>query len=148
MERDRKLGFAWILLALSLAAHVTDEALTGFLSVYNPTVAAMRAKWGLFPMPQFDFSVWLVSLIVGIIVLLLLSPLMFRGARWMRIPAYIIAGIMFANGIAHITATVLGKTVESVHFARPAPGFYSSPLLLASSIYLLAALRTKRRLPA
>ena len=46
----RKLGFAWIALCFALALHVVDEALTGFLSVYNPTVLALRSRYAWFPM--------------------------------------------------------------------------------------------------
>ena len=38
-----RLGIAWVMMWVALALHVTDEALTGFLSVYNPTVLALRA---------------------------------------------------------------------------------------------------------
>ena len=34
------LGRAWIALWVALAVHVFDESVTGFLSVYNPTVLA------------------------------------------------------------------------------------------------------------
>jgi hypothetical protein len=36
-------GMAWVMMWLALAIYVTDEALTGFLAVYNPTVLALRA---------------------------------------------------------------------------------------------------------
>jgi hypothetical protein len=49
-------GRAWFLLTAALALHVLDEATTGFLHLYNPTVTAMRARWGWFPMPTFEFS--------------------------------------------------------------------------------------------
>ena len=80
----KKLGIAWVLLCLALAAHVTDEALTGFLSVYNPTVLALQAKLGFWPMPTFEFRGWLTGLIVAVLLLLALSPFVFRGARWIR----------------------------------------------------------------
>jgi hypothetical protein len=35
---------AWMALCVVLAIHVADEALTGFLEWYNPTVRAMREK--------------------------------------------------------------------------------------------------------
>ena len=51
-------------------------------------------------------------------------------------------------------ATIFGRTVASVHFPRPMPGFYSSSLLLAGSLYLLLELKRtssgakgKHRLP-
>lgn len=140
-------GIAWILFALSIGLHVTDEALTHFLSVYNPTVIAMRQKLGWWPMPVFDFQTWLGGLILFVIVLLLLSPFVFRGARWMRPIAYFLIVIMVGNAIAHIGFSILGRTVNSVRFTRPAPGFYSSPFLLATSIYLLFQLRRTRTRP-
>jgi hypothetical protein len=140
----RKLGIAWVLLCLSLAAHVADEALTGFLNVYNPTVVALRAKLGHWPMPTFEFREWLGGLIAAVVILLALSPFVFRGARWTRPLFYVFAVIMLANGLTHTAATIFGQTVSSVRFPRPAPGFYSSPLLLAASIYGLVQLRRTR----
>jgi hypothetical protein len=141
----RKLGFAWICLCLATAVHVTDEALTGFLSVYNPTVNAMRERWGWFPMPTFSYREWLLGLMGGIVVALLLSPLVYRGSRFIRPIAWILSVIMILNAGGHTLASILGRTVESVHFARPAPGFYSSPLLLVAAIYLIMQLRRTAR---
>jgi hypothetical protein len=140
-QSSTSIGPGWVALALALGAHVADEAFTHFLDVYNPTVLAMRQRFAWFPMPAFAFRGWLGGLIALVVVLLLLTPFAFRDARWIRPIAYIFAIIMLANGIGHITFTILGRTVDSVHFARPAPGFYSSPLLLAASIYLLVQLR-------
>src|SRR5438270_8569123 len=98
---NRQLGIAWVLLCLSLAVHVTDEALTGFLSVYNPTVLALRQKLGFWPMPTFTFQVWLTGLIIGILLLLALSPPMFRNVGWMRPVAYfcaVVVGVLNAFG--------------------------------------------------
>jgi hypothetical protein len=46
--------------------------------------------------------------------------------------------------MGHTFFTVLGRTVASVQFPRPAPGFYSSPFLLITSIYLFLRLRATR----
>ncbi len=75
---------AWLLLCLALAAHVTDEALTNFLGVWNPTVAALRARLPWVPLPEFRFATWLTGLALLVVVLLTLSVPMVRGARWMR----------------------------------------------------------------
>ena len=139
-----KLGIAWVLLCLALAAHVTDEATTGFLAVYNPTVIALRARLGYWPMPTFEFRGWLTGLITAVLVLLALSPFVFRGSRWIRPLFYFFAILMIANGLGHTAATIFGRTVSSVRFPRPAPGFYSSPLLLAASVYALIQLRRTR----
>ena len=141
----RGLGYAWLALATALAVHVADEALTGFLAVYNPTVVALRAKLGFFPMPVFGFRAWLTSLLLGIVGLALLSPLGFRNVRWARPLLYFVAVVLaLLNAAGHIVGTVLGHTVASVRFARPAPGFWSSPLLIAAGIYALVQLRRTR----
>jgi len=136
-----RLGLAWVLLCLALALHVTDEALTNFLGVYNPTVIALRGRFPWWPMPVFTFKVWLMGLVIGVVLLLFVSPFVFRGALWIRPVAYVFAIIMLANGLSHTAGTIFGRSVASVHFPRPMPGFYSSPFLLAASIYLLWQLR-------
>jgi hypothetical protein len=145
LDNHRQFGSAWFLLCLAFCAHVADEALTGFLGVYNPTVLAVRSSYSWFPMPTFEFRGWLLGLIAANIALLLLTPYAFRNARWLRPMAYFFAGVMLLNGLGHTVATIFGRTVSSVQFSRPAPGFYSSPLLLAGSVYLLVRLRNSRR---
>jgi len=56
---NRPLARAWILLCLGLGLHVFDEATTGFLKIYNPTVIALRERLGWWPMPTFEFGSWL-----------------------------------------------------------------------------------------
>jgi hypothetical protein len=145
VSRRLRLGWAWVLMWIALALHVTDEALTGFLAVYNPTVIALRERFGFWPMPTFEFRQWLTDLGLGILLLALLSPFAFRNARWIRPLLYfvaIVAGIL--NALGHTLGTILGHTLSTVHFPRPAPGFYSSPLLLAVSIFALMELRRTR----
>ena len=142
-----RLGVAWVVLWTALAVHVADEALTGFLTVYNPTVLALRGRLGFWPMPTFEFREWLVGLAAGILVLAALSPFAFQNARWLRPLFYALALVGVLNALAHTVATLAGQTVSSVQFPRPAPGFYSSPLLLAVSTYALVQLRRTRHLP-
>jgi len=52
------------------------------------------------------------------------------------------------NALGHTIATILGQTVSTVQFPRPAPGFYSSPLLLIVSVYALLQLRRTRPVPS
>ena len=139
--KSTKLGIAWVALCLAFVAHMVDEASTNFLSVYNPTVLALRERLSWFPMPVFEFKEWLIGLIVANAVLVCLSPFVFQGKRWVRPIAYLFATIMLLNGLGHTLGTVLGRTVESVQFPRPMPGFYSSPALLAASVYLFLQLR-------
>ena len=126
-------GWAWMSLCLALAAHVFDEAMTDFLSVYNPTVQAIRQKFQFFPMPVFTLEVWLTGLIAAIIILLLLAPFAFRQRGWIRLLSYPFAILMLLNGLGHIAG--------SFYLGRLAPGVYSAPLLLAGSIYLLWSVR-------
>lgn len=141
----RRLGYAWLVMAAALLLHVIDEALTGFLDVYNPTVLALRAQLGFFPMPTFDFRTWLTSLLIGIVAVALLSVLGFRNIRWGRPLLYFVAIVLgIANALGHIAGTIAGRTVASVHFARPAPGFWSSPLLLIAATYALVQLHKTR----
>jgi hypothetical protein len=142
-----RLGVAWVALCVAFACHVLDEALTGFLLVYNPTVLALRERLGYWPMPTFEFREWLTGLIVAVLVFLALSPFAFRESRWIRPVFYVFAVIMLFNGLGHTAGTILGHTVRSVRFPRPMPGFYSSPLLLATSVYGLVQLR-RTRLPS
>jgi hypothetical protein len=143
-----KLGWAWLAFCLALALHVTDEALTGFLSVYNPTILAIRPQGWRVP-PTYEFQTWLTGLIFGVTVGFVLSPFFFGGFRWVRPVGYFLAvTVGIVNALGHITGTILGHTVMSVRFPRPMPGFYSSPFLLLASGYLLiqlAASRTGKR---
>jgi len=132
-----QLFWAWIVLCLALALHVVDEASTRFLSVYNPTVMALRKSRPWLPFPVFTFGVWLAGLVLATVLLLCASVFVLHGARWMRPIGYVFAFIMFANGLGHILGTILDRTVASIRFPRPMPGFYSSPLLLLASVYLL-----------
>jgi hypothetical protein len=136
-----RLGRAWLALACALALHITDEALTGFLNVWNPTVVGVHARWPWVPMPAFRFDVWFGGLIVLVVLLFTLSPAFFRGGGVLRSPAYAFCFLMIGNGLGHIVATVMGHTVPEVAFRRPAPGFYSSPFLMAASIWVLVELR-------
>ena len=137
----RALGYAWIALCLALGLHVFDEATTGFLNIYNPTVEALRAQLGWWPMPTFAFGDWLTGLIIVCVLLLLLTPLVVRGIPFTRVLAYIFAVIMLLNAAGHTLATIFGRTVASVTFPRPAPGFWSSPFIAAAAICLLMQLR-------
>jgi hypothetical protein len=132
-----RFGRAWIGLCLCLALHVVDEAVNGFLGVYNPTVQAIRARLPFLLLPTFTFRIWLGLLITGICVLLALSVLAWRGRKWMGPLAYVFGIIMCVNGLGHFAG--------SVYMGRPMPGVYSSPLLLAGSVYLLIAARRFRK---
>ena len=132
---------AWLWLVVALALHVIDEASTGFLDVYNPTVRALRERLGWFPMPEFRFEVWATGLTALVLGLALLTPLVDRGLRVMRVATVAFAGLMVLNGAAHITGTIVGRTVATVQFERPMPGFWSSPLLIGAAVLFIVRAR-------
>jgi hypothetical protein len=127
-EQVRAFGVAWVLLCIALALHVLDEALTDFLSVYNPTVQAIRQRFPFLPLPVFSFRVWLVGLCAAVLLALCLSPLAFRGSCFALGVSYPLAVVMFGNALGHIGA--------SLYRRRLMPGTYSAPLLLFAAAHL------------
>lgn len=130
--------YAWLALALALGLHVIDEALTGFLPVYNGIVEGIRANHPWVPLPTFTFPVWLGGLIVGVVLLFALTPVVSHGARWIRVASIILGVIMTGNALGHFGA--------SLYWGRRAPGVYSSPILLiAAAALLVTAFRARER---
>jgi hypothetical protein len=134
--RVRRWRWSWLGLACALAIHVTDEALSGFLPLYNQTVRGVRGRAPWVPLPTFTFPVWLAGLVVGVLLLLGLTPLVSRGGRGIRIASLLLSVLMLGNGLGHIAA--------SFYLGRLAPGVYSSPLLLlAAGALLVTAWRAR-----
>jgi hypothetical protein len=135
-ERNDSFGWAWVTLCGALGLHIADEASTGFLSVYNTTVIELRRTFPFIIAPTFGFREWLAGLITLNAALFSLSPLAFRGNTAVRRLAYPFVGIMLLNGLAHLAGTIAGRTVSTVRFKRPMPGFWSSPVMITASINL------------
>ncbi len=133
----RKWGMAWVSLALAVALHVTDEALTGFLPLYNSVVQSLREPLSWIPLPTFSFPVWITGLTIGVLILLALSPLVFAGSRLLRPVSYFLGILMVANAFGHIGA--------SIYWGKLAPGVYSSPVLLVAALALLITTYGSRR---
>jgi len=126
-------GVAWAALCVAFAIHVVDEARTDFLSVYNTTARAIRARFPFLLIPTFTFRVWLTGLVVAVLVLASLTPVAFRGAPGLRPVAYVFGIVMAGNGVLHL--------VGSAYMRRAMPGVYSAPIILAAAGYLLASIR-------
>ena len=137
--RRRRHGQAWVALALSLGAHVADEAANDFLEVYNPAVAAIRARVPWLPLPVFTFDVWLAGLIAAVALLLWLSIFVFRGHRWTLRASYPLGVLMLLNGLGHFAG--------SLYLGRPMPGVWSSPLLVTAAVWLMIEARRRARQP-
>ncbi len=128
----RRHGWAWIGLCGAVALHVADEAMNDFLAFYNPFAERLQDSLGL-PLPTYTFQGWLSGLIIGIVMLMALSPFAFLGTRGMRVVAYVFGELMLLNGLNHL--------VISIVWGRPVPGVYSSPLMMAAAAYLLVSAR-------
>jgi uncharacterized protein with HXXEE motif len=126
-----RFGVAWVVLCGALAIHVVDEALTDFLSVYNPAVRAIRGRFPFLRLPTFTFRVWLGGLIAVTVLLFALSPAAFRGEPGLRPGAYLFGIIMAGNGLLHL--------LGSVYMRKVMPGTWSAPLMLAAAAYLLVS---------
>jgi protein-S-isoprenylcysteine O-methyltransferase Ste14 len=124
---------AWLYLCLHLAAHGVEEALNGFVDVWNPFLASMRARTGI-PLPQFVFQDWLTMLVAGVAALTAMTPLVARGTRGFRAGSYIFAALMIFNGVNHLSSPL--------YLGRFLPGQFTSPLLILASIWLI--LETRR----
>ena len=135
MEADRgvhdtrRWAAAWLTLCLAFALHVVDEAANDFLLWYNPNALALRARVPWLPVPVLTFEVWITGLAIAVFTLTALTPLVRRGRRWLVPLAYVYGGIHVANALSHITVSIVGRWF--------APGVYSSPVLLASAVWLL-----------
>jgi len=123
-----KNALAWILLTVAGALHVLDEALHDFLSYYNPLVLDLREKLGLFPMPTFSHGLWLGGLIAAILLSFLLTPIVARGRRVIRMVVTAISIVMILNAFGHMFG--------SLYFGYLVPGFFSSPLLLIAAVWM------------
>lgn len=124
------MGPAWLAAVLALALHVLDEATHDFLAWYNPQALRIRRLLGGVPFPPtFTFWPWLIALAVVTVLLGALTPLAYHDAAALRGAAYVVGAIHVANGLLHITATLVAR--------RPVPGVLSAPFLLAAGLWLL-----------
>jgi hypothetical protein len=135
-NRTKQWGIAWVALSIALGVHVADEATSGFLPLYNSIVGMIRESYPWFPLPTFTFSTWLTGLIVGVSILLSLSPMVFAGNRIFRPVSYFLGTLMTLNALAHIGG--------SIYLGELAPGVLSSPVLLLTALALLVTTRRVR----
>lgn len=136
MPDNPKLARAWGAMAWAILIHVLDEAWNNFLVVYNPTAIALTDRFSWLPLPIFQFEYWLGGLLLAVIVLSALKPVARRGSAPIVLAARILAVLMALNCIGHIALTIAGRTPTGMEFTRPMPGFWSSPVLIAASIWL------------
>jgi hypothetical protein len=110
-------------LCVIVPIHVGDEAVNGFLNLWNPAVSAMGLGW-----LRMGFPLWIGLLALGVIGLLILSIWVRRGTWWTIPAAYVFALLMGSNAVEHLA--------YSLHRREWMAGSYTSPLLLAGSVAL------------
>ncbi|MFC1492734.1 HXXEE domain-containing protein [candidate division KSB1 bacterium] len=121
--------FAWLSMITVLAFHVLDETLNDFLPWYNQTIMGMRERFGFFPAPTFSFEVWLGGLIGAIIIAYILTFVVMKGGKIIRIITTILGILMILNALNHIGG--------SMYTGRMLPGTWSSPFLLITSVFVV-----------
>lgn len=139
-DPNRRFGVCWLFFGYTLALHVLDEAGHNFLSVYIPNALAIRRALPFLPVPVFTFQSWIGSLALALAIWLALTPLAFRGVKWLRmlaIPVAVLAGI----------GNALGHLLSSIYLGRFMPGVYSAPLILLSGTLLLKGALRKIETP-
>ena len=135
----RRHWLAWMGLCVALAVHVADEALTGWLDWYNPTVRAIHEQYPLVSilLPVITFEVFLSLLIFAVVMLTAVSYFVWKGRWAMRPISHVFAVVMLTNGLVHIA--------HSLYMRQLMPGVYTSPLLLIASIVLIIYTRAYQR---
>ena len=135
----RRHWLAWMGLCGALAIHVVDEALSGWLDWYNPTVRAIHEQYPLLSilLPAFTFEIFLSLLIFAVVMLTAVSYFVWKGRWAMRPISHVFAVVMLTNGLVHIA--------HSIYMRELMPGVYTSPLLLAASIALIVYTRAYQR---
>ncbi len=124
---NKRFGKGWLFLSIALLLHIIDEAVNGFLPVYNRNVLRIRASTGI-PIPTFTFNIWLAGLISVEVLLLFLSRYAFQGRRMIVLLAFPFAVIMFLNGLVHLAG--------SFYMKEWMPGIITAPLLVFGSVNL------------
>ncbi|OGF68224.1 MAG: hypothetical protein A2Y62_20755 [Candidatus Fischerbacteria bacterium RBG_13_37_8] len=120
---------AWFILVTAVALHVIDEAITGFLTLYNQAVRDIKSQLGFFPAPTFSFGMWLGGLITAILIGYCIIPFIARGGRIIRVVTLVIGFIMVINALGHLLGSLYTKTIL--------PGMWSSPILLFAALYVV-----------
>jgi hypothetical protein len=123
-----RIGARFWLLALAQAAHSIEEIRTGLYDfMWEATFRLGLPRMG---MSAVTFAVVNMAIIA---VLLGLVPFVGEERPWSLAVAWIVAIVEVANGVGHLTGTVI--------FRRYVPGAATAPFLILGGIALMSALR-------
>ena len=137
-------GLAWLIFCFAFALHWADQVRHDFIGYYNATALSLYGHYSWFPRIDISPRVWLACMGATAVLWVVLSPFAFKNIRWMRMLAAVVAAVQFLEGFGVIAATLRGGTVPSVHFEGVAPGFYTAPLVLLASCYLVWSLKVSK----
>lgn len=126
--KDRN-AVAWLLLTVALALHVFDEAMSDFLTFYNPAVADIGVIFGVLQLPTFTFGMWIGGLSALILICFSITILVRRRGRVIRVICTLFGILMILNALGHM--------LGSAYYGTLLPGFISSPLLLLAAAYVV-----------
>jgi len=133
---EQQFARAWGVMAWAILIHVLDEAYNNFLVVYNPAAMALTERYPWLPLPVFQFEYWLGGLLAAVFILMALTPVARRESMAILLAGQALALLAAVNGLVHIATTIAGRFPGGFEFARPLPGFWSSPILIAASVWL------------
>jgi hypothetical protein len=143
-RRTSKFGLAWILQCVAFAVQAADALAHDAIAYYNSTMLALYGHFPYFPRLDMQWKWWFLFPFLIVVLLFALTRLAYRNSEPVRRLALLLSLVGLLMALAQIAATIHGGTVPSVNFDGVSPGFYSSPLLLFSSLYLFWMVR---RLP-
>ena len=107
---NQRFGIHWLFFGYTLALHVLDEAGHDFVTVFNSSALAIRRALPFLRVPVLTLQEFIGILALFLTILLALTPLAFRGLKWVRglaIPISAIGGIL--NGTMHILSSIYLK---------------------------------------
>lgn len=123
----------WLVLCLTLAVHVLDEAVGGFILQVNGLLSGIARDREILGVPQFTSVGWLAALAVVVLLLLVFTGPVSRSAPLTRLLPHAVASVLLVNGLGHMALTLwVGQVVA---------GTLSSPLLLLVSTWAFTNLR-------
>jgi hypothetical protein len=122
---------AWIALTIAFGLHVADEMTGGSLDMYNRVATALHARFEWLVLPSLGFAPRMAILACGVLVLLALTPAVWRGARLLVLLSLPLGVLMVMDGLYHI--------VLAVAHHGSVPGLRTAPLIVLAALWLLVA---------
>jgi hypothetical protein len=128
---------AWLVACLALAAHVTEEVLSGSYGLYEDVGRVLILLFPSLELPPFQREVWLINLGGALIALVALTWWIKTRGPLTATASYVLAAFASGNGALHLLAIAALKSMV--------PGAWTAPLLIAAGLYLFVAVPQRGR---